>query len=304
MRPLPAVEPPPELVRDHRPGRSGTEDDQPPHRLSPRSPHESKVTPRGIGNQWPRSRADATKAATSTGALALRVAEVYCDDWCAGKPGRRRTGARERHHTMAAINGAPEPLLTPLPLAAVRADRRCTTPPAAAVRDPHRGSGQAVRRDLGGTGPRSHAFPPVRCSVSSGPNGAGKSTTIRLLLGMARPTAGRAWLAGHRVEDVAQAHRHVAYVPADVALWPHLTGREVLELVAHLGSPPDLAYRRRAGRAVRSGPGQTVPGVLVGESAEGRVGGGVRHPGPGADLGRADQRPGSADGARLPGRCR
>ena len=76
-----------------------------------------------------------------------------------------------------------------------------------------------------------------------GPNGAGKSTTIRLLLGLARPTVGQAWLAGHPAENVAQAHEQVAYVPADVALWPQLTGREVLELVAHLGPRRDLAYR-------------------------------------------------------------
>jgi len=65
-----------------------------------------------------------------------------------------------------------------------------------------------------------------------GPNGAGKSTTIRLLLALDRPTGGRAWIFGHAVRDVAAVHPLVGYVPADVALWPQLTGAEHLELFA------------------------------------------------------------------------
>jgi ABC-2 type transport system ATP-binding protein len=76
-----------------------------------------------------------------------------------------------------------------------------------------------------------------------GPNGAGKSTTIRLLLGLLRPTAGTAELFGDPAADVRRAHRHVAYVPADVALWPALTGAEILELLARVGPGVDLDYR-------------------------------------------------------------
>lgn len=76
-----------------------------------------------------------------------------------------------------------------------------------------------------------------------GPNGAGKSTTIRLLLGLIRPTAGTAEIFGCPAGDVRRSHRHIAYVPADVALWPRMTGAEILELLGCVGPGIDAAYR-------------------------------------------------------------
>jgi ABC-2 type transport system ATP-binding protein len=64
-----------------------------------------------------------------------------------------------------------------------------------------------------------------------------------MLLGLVRPTHGRAWIFAADAADVVAAHRLLAYVPADVALWPRLTGAETLELLGRTGAGVDVAYR-------------------------------------------------------------
>jgi ABC-2 type transport system ATP-binding protein len=77
-----------------------------------------------------------------------------------------------------------------------------------------------------------------------GPNGAGKTTTIRLLLGLIRPSSGRAEIFGADCEaDSVAVHRHIAYVPGEVSLWPSLTGAETLHLLGRVQGHVDLAYR-------------------------------------------------------------
>lgn len=68
-----------------------------------------------------------------------------------------------------------------------------------------------------------------------GPNGSGKSTTIRLLLGMIRPTSGRAFIDGHDCwrESVA-VRRKAAYLPGELRLYDNMTGRRLLQFLAGL----------------------------------------------------------------------
>ena len=77
-----------------------------------------------------------------------------------------------------------------------------------------------------------------------GPNGAGKTTTIRLLLGLAQPTAGRAEIFGVDCQRrPVEAHRRVASVPGEANLWPGLTGAETLHLLGRVHGRVDEAYR-------------------------------------------------------------
>jgi ABC-2 type transport system ATP-binding protein len=77
-----------------------------------------------------------------------------------------------------------------------------------------------------------------------GPNGAGKTTTIRALLGLIKPTAGKAEIFGLDTQTQKVAvHKRVAYVPGEAALWPNLTGKETLHLLGNLHGNFDKAYR-------------------------------------------------------------
>ena len=68
-----------------------------------------------------------------------------------------------------------------------------------------------------------------------GPNGAGKTTSLRILLGLLRADAGSIrLLGGDPWLDAVDLHRRLAYVPGDVALWPTLTGGEVIDLLGRL----------------------------------------------------------------------
>ncbi len=73
-----------------------------------------------------------------------------------------------------------------------------------------------------------------------GPNGSGKSTTIRVLLGLLRADAGEVrLLGGDPWRDATDLHRHLAYVPGDVNLWPNLSGGEVIDLLGRLRGAVD-----------------------------------------------------------------
>lgn len=77
-----------------------------------------------------------------------------------------------------------------------------------------------------------------------GPNGAGKTTTTRLLLGLARPTSGRAELLGIDVTTNREAAvSKAAYVPGEFACWPNLRGGEMLDLLGALHGATDPARR-------------------------------------------------------------
>lgn len=68
-----------------------------------------------------------------------------------------------------------------------------------------------------------------------GRNGAGKTTTIGMLVGLLRPTAGRAWLLGHDISrDLRAALGHTGVLLDRPAFYPYLTGRENLWVVAQV----------------------------------------------------------------------
>ncbi|WP_062211004.1 ABC transporter ATP-binding protein [Demequina oxidasica] len=76
-----------------------------------------------------------------------------------------------------------------------------------------------------------------------GPNGAGKSTTIKSILDLIRPTSGECRVLGlDSRRDAVEIRRHLGFLPADLALYPSLTGKQTLAYLGHLRGGVDWKW--------------------------------------------------------------
>ncbi len=77
-----------------------------------------------------------------------------------------------------------------------------------------------------------------------GPNGSGKSTTMKMLLGLLKPTTGTARINGFDVqENIVEAKRYMGYVPEEAVLPERLTGWEYINYVGDIWKVPRGAER-------------------------------------------------------------
>jgi len=94
-----------------------------------------------------------------------------------------------------------------------------------------------------------------------GPNGAGKTTTLRMLLGLAEPTHGRALVFGRRFAELERPAARVGAVLEASDLHPGRTGRDHLRVLA------------RAARVPLGRVGEVLTLVELGDVADRRVAG-------------------------------
>jgi ABC-2 type transport system ATP-binding protein len=80
-----------------------------------------------------------------------------------------------------------------------------------------------------------------------GPNGAGKSTTIKMMVGMLRPSAGSVWVGGVDVwRDPIAARSLMGVLPEQLNLYERLSGREFLTFAGHMYGLSKQEVQRRS----------------------------------------------------------
>lgn len=81
-----------------------------------------------------------------------------------------------------------------------------------------------------------------------GRNGAGKTTTMKLLAGLAHPSAGHAWVAGWETTGVNRlARTGFGYLPQDPAFYSWMSAREYLDYVGQIQGLPAPERKRQIG---------------------------------------------------------
>ncbi|MEO5722255.1 MAG: ATP-binding cassette domain-containing protein [Chthoniobacterales bacterium] len=86
------------------------------------------------------------------------------------------------------------------------------------------------------------AFAPGKTTALIGPSGCGKSTILRLIIGLLKPDIGTVQINGAPLapDNLASLRQRIGYVIQDGGLFPHLTARaNVLLMARHLGRPAD-----------------------------------------------------------------
>lgn len=78
-----------------------------------------------------------------------------------------------------------------------------------------------------------------------GPNGSGKSTTLKMVVGLLRPTSGTLTVLGGSPKDVPRKAR-LGYLPEVSPLYPYLTAEETLHFFGRLFKLPPAERKRRA----------------------------------------------------------
>jgi ABC-2 type transport system ATP-binding protein len=84
-----------------------------------------------------------------------------------------------------------------------------------------------------------------------GENGAGKSTTIKIVLGLTRPTSGSARVLGHETSDGVAARARLGYMPEHDCLPSAVSAAEFLTHMAEVSGLPPSAARTRAADTLR-----------------------------------------------------
>ncbi|HEX4205618.1 MAG TPA: ABC transporter ATP-binding protein [Ktedonobacteraceae bacterium] len=80
-----------------------------------------------------------------------------------------------------------------------------------------------------------------------GPNGAGKSTTIKMLVGLLRPSAGMVQVSGIDVwRDPVKARSVIGVLPEYLNLYERLSGREFIVFSGHMYGVPNVDIQRRS----------------------------------------------------------
>lgn len=77
-----------------------------------------------------------------------------------------------------------------------------------------------------------------------GPNGAGKTTLLKVILGIIKPTSGKANLLGRPIGDRAVKQR-IGYLPENAYLYDYLTAWEFLQYTASLFQLPKSVQQKR-----------------------------------------------------------